>query len=133
MNTKIITVGKVKTKIEGKFRPRLRFSGFWLDEIGFDYQTLVSVNFDNGYLIFKVQGKGLDGYGKIVKGILKNKMGLLQVSTEKRNGKSVPHFEVKGQWLDKYSFNIGSVVSVQYEMNLIKVKVIDLSKVTAQV
>jgi hypothetical protein len=41
MNTKIITVGKAKTRTEGKFRPRLRFSGLWLDEIGFDYPLLL--------------------------------------------------------------------------------------------
>jgi hypothetical protein len=133
MNTKIITVGKAKTRTEGKFRPKLRFSGLWLDDTGFDYQTLVSVNFDNGYLIFKAQGKGLEEYGKIVKGILRNKMGLLQVSTQKSNGKNVPCFEIKGQWLDNYGFHIGNIVAVQYETNLIRARVIDLAKVTTQV
>jgi hypothetical protein len=129
MNTRLLTVVKSKTKTKDKFRPRIRFSGKWLAEIGFNHGNLVSVNFDNGYLIFKAHDKGLESYGKLVKGILKNKMGLLQVSMEKQR----EHFEVKGLWLNNLGFTIGSVVAVQYEMNIIKAKLIDLSKVTVQI
>lgn len=128
MDTKIMTVTSAKTKCPGKLRPKLRISGFWLDSIGFEYDRLVTVTHESGSLVFKVYGKGTDTYMNLVKGVLKNKSGLLQVRHAKANKKKVPSFEVKGQWLENLGFRIGSVVAVQFQSDIIRVRLIDLDK-----
>jgi len=132
MDTKIMTVTSAKTRCPGKLRPKIRISGLWLDTIGFEYDRLVTVTHESGSLVFKACGKGTDGYMNLVKGVLKNKSGLLQVRYAKANKKNVPSFEIKGHWLENLGFVIGSVIAVQFQSGINRIRLIDLDNLNLE-
>jgi len=127
MERKVIVVSSLKSHVERR-SPRIRLSGFWLNDIGFESDSLVSGNYENGSITFNLQGKGVETYSKIVKGLLKNRAGLLQVYSHYANKKLVPYLEVSGFWLNNFGFEIGSVIVVQYEYGVINIRVLDLEK-----
>lgn len=129
MLTKIMTVTSAKTRNILKRRPKISFTGLWLKEIGFEYDNLVTVTHEDGNLVFKAHESGTKTYIKLVKGVLKNKSGLLQVCSRGLRDKQIPHFEIKGQWLEDLGFTIGSVIAVQYQQGIINVRLIDLDQV----
>ena len=128
METKIMVVGSCKTTTKNKRRPRIRISGFWLVDIGFVPETLVSGSSEQGKLVFEAHGLGIETYQKVVKDVLKSGSKLLQVKNELHNKKRTPHFEVKGQWLEACGFSIGKVIAIQYEYGRITVHGLDIEK-----
>lgn len=128
MGTKIMVVGSCKGSDEHKRSARIRLSGFWLNNIGFESDTLVSCSKDNGMLVFEAHGVGIETYHKVVKNLLKSASQLIQVKNELHNKKCTPHLEVKGEWLSQYGFYIGQVIAVQYEYGRITVRVLDIEK-----
>lgn len=132
METKIMVVGSCKTTNENKRRPRIRISGFWLADIGFAPDTLVSCSSEQGKLVFEAQGFGMETYLKVAKEVLKSGSRLLQVKNELHNKKRTPHFEVKGEWLKQSGFPIGQVIAVQWEYGRIVVRALDIEKLIKQ-
>lgn len=132
MNKKVNIVGSAKTKNNQKRRPRIRLAGFWLNEIGFEANSLATLKYDHGSIEIKLQGSGIDTYNRLIKSILANKTGLLQVKEAINNKKSTPHIEVTGFWLEQLGFQIGSVLLVQYAYGLINIRLIDLDKLATR-
>jgi hypothetical protein len=69
MNTKIMLVGSEKTR-SLKRHPRIRFAGFWLNDIGFKPDNLVTIEYESKSIMLEVQGSGLD------KGVLAGNAGV---------------------------------------------------------
>ena len=124
-DTKIIAIGSCKAS--NRRRPRIRLAGLWLEEIGFEADTLVTTAYDNGSIILKVQGKGVETYRRLVSQIRKDKSGLIQVRSLLHNKKRAPHLELKGFWLERFGFAIGGVVAVRYKYGLIQIKLLALN------
>ncbi len=127
MNTQVMVVGSAKTD-GGRRRPRIRLAGFWLDGMGFKADMLIAVSYDRDCIVLKLQGEGLDVYKAVVRQLRANRSGLLQVRNELHNKKRTPHLEVKGFWLEPLGFTIGSIIAVQYEYGLIRIRRIDLER-----
>lgn len=132
METKVNIVGSAKSSNEQKRRPRIRLAGFWLEELGFTADCLATVEYTKGQISIKRQGVGIDIYNQVVKSIRISQTGLLQVKTEVHNQKRTAHLEVKGFWLEELGFQIGSVIVVQYTYGLIKIRLLDLDKLTTR-
>lgn len=126
MDTKIMVVGSVKGSL--RRRPRIRLSGFWLDEIGFNYNRLATADYESGQIIIKLQGSGADTYSQVVKGVLASKGGLLQVRLEWHGKQKEPHLEINGLWLEDFGFTIGSIMAVKLEYGLITIRLVDFEK-----
>jgi HSP20-like domain of unknown function (DUF1813). len=127
MTTKVMVVGSEKGN--PKRRPRIRLAGFWLNEIGFKYESLATADYEPGRIVIKLQGSGIDTYSQVVKEVLASKGGLLQVRLEWHNKKKTPHLEIKGLWLENFGFTIGSVFVVQAEYGQINIHLVDLNNV----
>lgn len=132
METKVNVVGSAKSSNEQKRRPRIRLAGFWLEELGFTADCLATVEYAKGQIAIKRQGSGIDTYNQVVKSIRTSQTRLLQVKTEVHNKKRTAHLEVKGFWLEEWGFQIGSVILVQYTYGLIKIRLLDLDKLTTR-
>jgi hypothetical protein len=128
MDIRIMAVGSAKLNRSGGRRPRIRLAGFWLEDIGFGPDSLVTAQFGEGSIELRPHGKGVDAYSRIVKQVRETHSCLLQVRNELHNRKRVPHFEVKGLWLEEYGFVTGSVIAVRYSFGYINVKLLDMGK-----
>jgi HSP20-like domain of unknown function (DUF1813). len=126
MDTKIMVVGSEKSS--RKRKPRIRLAGFWLDEIGFQYNSLAAFEFENNRIVIRLEGSGLDAYKRVVKQVLASRKVLVQVRLEWHGKKKNPHLEVKGFWLEQFGFKIGSVIVVQYEYGFITIRLLDVDK-----
>ena len=126
MTTKVMVVGSAKDTRTHK--PRIRITGFWLDEIGFTCDSLATADYEPGQIIIKLQGSGIDTYSRVIKEVLASKGGLLQVRLEWHNKKKTPHLEIKGLWLENFGFTIGSVIILQIEYGVINIRLVDLDK-----
>jgi len=126
MDTKVMVVGSAKGV--QKRRPRIRLIGFWLNEIGFEYNSLATAEYEKGSIIIRLQGTGLEAYGKVVKQALGSKTGLLQVRLDSHNKKRTPCLEVKGNWLEKSGFAIGGVIVVRFGYGVINIRLVDPDK-----
>jgi hypothetical protein len=132
METKVNVVGSTKTKDGQKRRPRIRLAGFWLEELGFTADCLATVESEEGQIIIRRQGTGLDTYKNIVKQVRTSQTGLLQVKAEVHNKKRTPHLEVKGFWLEELGFHIGSIIVIQATYGLIKILLLNLDELTTK-
>lgn len=128
MDVKIMKVGGAKLNLHGGRRPRIRITGFWLTDLGFELDSLVTAEFLDGCIEFKPQGKGTEVYIRLAKKARGNRSALLQVRNEIHNGKQTPHFEVCGLWLERLGFTIGSVIAIRYAYGYIRVKLLDPGK-----
>lgn len=126
MTTKIMVVGSAKDTRKPK--PRIRITGFWLNEFGFTCDSLAVANYEPGQINIKLQGSGLDTYKQVVKGVLENQGGLLQIKTAFYSKKRAPHIEIKGNWLEDFGFKIGSVFVVQADHGVITIRLLDMEK-----
>jgi len=126
MDTKIMVVGSEKSTQRRK--PRIRLAGFWLDEIGFHYNSLAAFEFENNRIVIRLEGSGLDAYKRVIKQVLASRKTLVQVKLYQHGKKKNPHMEVKGIWLEQFGFKIGSVLVVQYEYGFITIRLMDLDK-----
>lgn len=129
MDRKIMIVGSAKSHNINKRRPRIRISGFWLNEIGFEIDSIFTCLYENGKITLKLEGKGVDTYNRAVKSLIgSNNSGLLQVRKDYVNNKPTPNIQMKGYWLDNYGFHIGSVIIVSFKYGFLDVRVIDIDK-----
>ena len=127
MHSKILTV--TSAKVNGsKKRAIIKFSGLWLNEIGFSSNNLVEVISEPEKIVFKVCGEGIEAYEKTLKAMLRKKSGLLQIQKSRSNKINVPAFDVKGRWIEALGFTIGSVVLLRYEFGIITSRLIDIDK-----
>jgi hypothetical protein len=114
METRVFTVTHAKTG--HCLRPVIRFQGDWLDEIGFTSGQLVAGEYAFGKIILRLLGSGNCEGPEI-----KASSGLFQVRREKRYSQ----IDLKGIWLERFGFTIGSVIAARYEYGLIKLLLID--------
>lgn len=124
METRVFVV--TRAKAAAKRRPVIRLQGNWLDEIGFTAGKLVAAEYAKGRIILRLQDSG--NYKDLVKSALKASSGLFQVRLETNNQKQFSQIDLKGFWLENIGFTIGSVFAARYEFGLIKILLIDLSK-----
>ena len=124
---RIMVVGSAKAG--GRRRPRIRVAGLWLEGVGFPADALVTVGYDKGSITMRSQGKGVEAYSRLVGQIRQGNSGLVQVRSLLHNKKRAPHLEVKGFWLERFGFSIGDVVAIRHEHGLIRVSLLDLSKI----
>lgn len=132
MNRQLLMIGSAKTKNEKIRRPRIRLSGLWLNTIGFIPETLVTVEYARDNIYLRIAGEGIDDYNKVVKDIFRHNNGLLQVRSELKNKKHTPCLEVKGYWLQKLGFSIGSVIVVESGFGYINIQLISTDCVTSK-
>lgn len=130
MNRRLLIVASNKTDGIKRRRPRIRIAGFWLDEIGFNYEKLIEASFKNGLINLKVVGQGINTYNNVVKNIRQSNSCLLQVKHEMRNKKYIPSIDLKGFWLEKFGFKIGDVIMIDVENEQINIKLLDIDAVT---
>jgi HSP20-like domain of unknown function (DUF1813). len=128
METHLMVVGSAKADGSKGRRPRIRLAGFMLDSMGFKPDMLVAADYGRDCIVLKLHGEGLDTYKGIVRQLRTNRSGLLQVKNELHNRKRTPHIEVRGFWLEPLGFTAGSIIAVQYEYGLIRIKRIDLER-----
>ena len=126
METKVMSVGSAKTKVVNKRRPRIRLTGFWLNEIGFEGGKLAAAKYDHGTILLHAHDS--DNYRNLVRGAFKEKSGLFQVRQTTHNRKLTTHIEIMGFRLETLGFSIGNVIAVRYEYGFIKITLIDLNK-----
>ena len=130
MDRKIMIVGSAKAHSFNKRRPRIRLTGFWLNKIGFEVDSIVTSCYDNGRITLKLEGKGVDIYKSVAKSLIdSNNTGLLQVRNDYVNNKPTPNIEMKGYWLEKYDFNIGSIFIISFEYGFIDIRIVDIEKI----
>ena len=123
MDTKLIVVGSAKNQTIKRI-PRIRLSGFWLNEVGFEFNTVVSVNYEDGNLVLQRHESGKEAYFHLADLGLRRRSFMLRVSRDNMNNQR-PQLILKGYWLDEFDFNIGAVAVVRYEYGIIKMKVLD--------
>ena len=130
MDTKVMVVGSTKASYTNteRRRPRIRLAGFWLNEIGFEYEKMVTVEYQNGRINLKLQGSGIETYKNLVKEARKSGLDLIKVENQYHNKKLTPHLEIKGFRLNDLGFNIGSVILVRFEYGHIEIILLDISK-----
>ena len=127
MDRKIMIVGSAKSHNINRRRPRIRISGFWLTEIGFQTDSIVTSHYENEKITLKLEGKGIDTYNSVVKTLIgSNNSSLLQVRKDYVNSKPTPNIQMKGYWLENYGFNIGSVIIVSFKYGFLDIRVIDI-------
>jgi hypothetical protein len=119
METRVLTVTHAKAK-HGR-RPVIKLQGDWLEEIGFTAGELVAVKYEKGRIILQLQD--FAQYRDLGKGQLKPSSGLFQVKTAGIS--EAPLIDIKGFWLERFGFTIGSIFAARYEYGLIKLLVID--------
>lgn len=127
MNTQLMVIGSAKAG-DDRRRPRIRLSGFWLEDFGFKPDSLIAAEYDKEQITLKLQGEGLDTYKRIVRQLRADRLGLLQVKNELHNKKRTPHIEVKGFWLESMGFPIGGMIAVQSEYGLLRIRRVHLEK-----
>ncbi|MGE5371932.1 MAG: hypothetical protein ACM3QZ_08105 [Solirubrobacterales bacterium] len=130
MNKRILAVGSEKVdSVRPKRKPRIRISGFWLNEYGFERDSLVIAEYDQERITFKLQGSGMEAYKAVVKQVRESdSLALLQVKAEMHNGKRTPHIEVKGPWLEDLGFSIGSWFVLRPEYGVFTLRLLDLDR-----
>lgn len=128
METKVMVVGSAKTQDINHRSPRIRLSGNYLDELGFEHESLVTASCHNNSITLKLEGKGMDTYNRIVKGLLGSGSRLLQVRNQKNNKRVVPHLDIKGYWMEDIGFKIGSVIVVRSVQGEINIKALELDE-----
>ena len=132
MDTKVMVVGSAKASYTNtdRRRPRIRLAGFWLNEIGFEYERLVTAEYQNGRINLKAEGSGIETYKSLVKDVRKNNSDLIKVENQYHNKKLTPHLEIKGFRLNDLGFNIGSVILVRFKYGHIEIILLDISNLS---
>lgn len=124
MDTKVIVIGSSKGQTPSRI-PRIRLGGYWLNEIGFGFNTVVSVKYEDGNLVLQRHESGKEAYFHLADLGFRKRSCMLRVGRETIDSPK-PHFTVKGYWLEEFGFNIGSVVIVRYEYGIIRMQVLDI-------
>jgi hypothetical protein len=125
METKVMIVTNAKKGANRRI-PRMRLSGDWLNEVGFESGKLATAKYDHGSISLRLEDS--DNYRNLVRGAFKDGSGLFQVLGRMRNQKMVPHINITGARLETLGFTIGSSIAVWYEYGFIQIRLIDLDK-----
>ena len=126
MNTKILIVGSQK----GKTRrvPKIRLAGLWLNDIGFEPQSLASVQYEHKSITIELQGTGLDACKSLISQVRATNSGLLHITGQYDNEKTIPSIDVSGLRLETLGFKIGSTIVIRFEYGSITIKLLELDK-----
>jgi hypothetical protein len=111
-------------------RAVIKFSGLWLNNMGFETNDIIKVSSEPQNLLFELHSKDAAIYSTAAKSLLKKKSNLIQVQKVRRSKKDVPVFDVKGKWVESLGFTIGSAILIEYDFGIINVKLIGLDKFT---
>lgn len=129
METKVMVVTNVKKGANSTRRvPRITLSGDWLSGIGFESGKLATAQYDHGSILLRLHDA--QDYRDLVRGAFKDGSGLFQVHGRSYKGqKMVSRISLLGVRLETLGFSIGSHVLLRYEYGMIKITLLDLSKV----
>ncbi|MGE5604197.1 MAG: SymE family type I addiction module toxin [Bacteroidota bacterium] len=123
MKTKVFTVTHAKAKL--KRRPAIKLQGDWLGKIGFEAGKVVTAQYQKGKITLRL--------GNSITGGLKTSRGLFQVRWETVGKKAYPQIDLKGFWLERFGFTVGSIIITRYEYGLIIILPLDLDQYTLEV
>lgn len=129
MDKKVMLVGR-KRGSSGKYQPKIRVSGFWLTQIGFAPDTLVTVDYEYGHLVLKTQGIGRETYLKFAKQAIHENLGIIQVRGHLREKRTTPNFEISAKWLNDMGFETGTVIILEPEQDLIHIRRLEVQATT---
>ena len=119
-DTRLLTVGCGTGR--SRTMPRIRLSGDWLLPLGFDSGSQVVAQYDTDSITFTLTSNMKNIYYYPVKqstGLCaKENNAVMPIYS--RVGK--PHIEVKGKWLKKMGFTVGSALVVRCEKGLIQIR-----------
>lgn len=119
--TNEITLMTVDQKTIGHvLYPRILFNDDWLIKRGFEFETLVSAIFEDGFLILKACGYGISAYKEIVTEVRAKLGQLFYVAIDPDSKKTV--LVIEGSWLERLGFKIGDLIVVQVIDGCLKVK-----------
>ena len=120
-NIRLINVARTKRPYTNEPAPMVFLLGEWLNEIGFEPDTLLTVASDPGCITFTAHNKAVV-YSEIVKFARKNKMQLMQVS--KKDGSS-PLITLSGNRITNAGFSLGDIFAAEYEYGVIRLQKLD--------
>ena len=127
MNRKLLVVTSVAGVKKG-LRPKINLAGFWLNGFGFERNKLLSIKCSKNNILIKICDMREMNFTDISKLILKdNSNGILHVR-EGWSGKDkkYPVITISGFWLEKFGFNIGDVLVIDYEYGIINVQRLEI-------
>lgn len=100
--------------------PRILFNEDWLIKRGFEFETLVSAIFEDGFLILKAYGYGISAYKEVVSEVRAKLGQLFYVAIDPDSKKKV--LVIEGSWLERLGFKTGDLIVVQVLDGCLKVK-----------
>jgi len=103
-------------------KPQLMLIGDWLENIGFDTGTFVSLAFENEGLTLKSLGTD---YHVLVQN-MKADTPIIQATTRLRDKIPLTHLVLSGENLTRYGFGVGSPVTIHALSGTIQIKPINL-------
>jgi len=126
-NVRLINVAQSKDDYTKKPKPMVYLFGEWLNDIGFATDTLVTAKPETGCITFTAYDKAII-YSDIVRLARKNKMKLIQVSTQYSTvaeTPEIPLISVTGSCVERAGLMIGDILSADYEYGAIKIRKLD--------
>jgi hypothetical protein len=125
MNTKVVLVSN--SLIAKIVRTRIRLWGKWLEDIGFEKESLIKIIYRKGKIELIHAGKGMEDYFKIKKEILKDPhSGVLEVGFIR----NAPVLLIKSKCLNEMNFSTGTVAKVHYQNGYILLEALELPNLT---
>jgi len=119
-DTRLLTVGCGTDR--SRTMPRIRLSGDWLLPLGFDTGAQVVAEYEADSITFTLTSRMKNIYYYPVKqstGLCAKENNAVMPVYSRRDK---PHIEIKGDWLKKMGFTVGSVLVVRCEKGLIQIR-----------
>jgi len=125
MNTKLLTVTHVRKSGTAGIRPRITFSGDWLNDIGFVPGALLQVLPEPNGLVFHLCNDNVDRYSDLFQSTKEKGGNLLRVGLCTTDGKQGATFVTSGEYIYKGGLTIGDSIIATYEYGIIRVRKLD--------
>ena len=121
-HTRKLTVGYGGSR-RSRIFPRIRLSGFWLEEFGFKAGEQLVAEYDVGSITFALRSPYTDGmyYYPVTQVVREGNSATVPVQGYYRNNVEIPHIELKGCWLEKMGFTVGSDLFVRCDKGAIRI------------
>ena len=121
--TSIMTISRYF--LGGKIpKPKLIIINERLAEVGFEPDTLVIIDCQDGIITLTAKDSGIESYRQLVQEVRRNGQKLVQV-TQNKNRSQV---EIMGDWLSEHGFEMDDIILVRYDYGKIQVKKLDLEQ-----
>jgi len=116
-NVQLFHVARVKNDRTGLVIPNIFLLGGWLNDFGFEPDTLVTMAAKPGKIIFKAHNNSII-YRDLVKYARENGMHLLQVAVKA----GIPLINVTCSAIQKSGFEVGDILAAEYDYGVIKLQ-----------